>query len=280
MPRALLAAGGLLLGLACQPDAPASPAPLPAPRAAPKPAPAPPPVAWPAGTDALRLLPLPVARGEARRVVYLSAGHANAPGKDGNLGVLGQVEAQTNLSTMNHLAEVLAATGRFEVVRSRQGDARPSYARRVAHAAEVGADVFIELHTDSRGDLYAYRHLDDGTWLYRADGDVGFSVLYSDRAPRAPERRDLARQLASALARAGFPAYPGCHYEGLYDHGPVPGSFIDRRGLFMLRRPAMPSVIIETHNAKDLEASRRWTEPITYDVFARAVAVALSELLY
>ena len=266
----------MLVGMwgCAEPPPPVVSVPDPAPRVE---VPAP---SWPASSEALTLLPLPVARGARVPTVYLSAGHANGPGKDGNTGVYGQIEAEVNLATMNQLAAALEATRHFRVVRSRQGDERPSYAQRVAHAAREGADVFIELHTDSRGDTYPHRRRDDGTWLYRADDDVGFSVLYSDRGELASGRRDLARHLSDALADAGFPPYPGCHYEGLYDHGPVPGSFVDRRGLFMLRRPTMPSVIIETHNAKDVGASDRWEEERTHTAFARALIVGLTRLLY
>lgn len=272
---AFIVVSALLAGCAPSP----APPPVPVPVDAPPPEPPPPP-SWPDSSASLVMLPLPVARGARRPTIYLSAGHANAPGKDGNTGVLGQIEAEVNLQTLNGLADHLEATGRFEVVRARQGDERPSYTRRVEHAAAAGADVFIELHTDSRGDTYPYRTLDDGTWLYRADGDVGFSVLYRGSGALRADREQLARVLSEKLAAAGFPPYPGCHYEGLYDHGPVPGSFIDRRGLFLLRKPTMASVIIETHNAKDVGASERWTEARTHEAFHRAVAGALTELLF
>ena len=84
---------------------------------------------------------------------------------------------------------------------------------------------------------------------------------------------------AESLAEAGFLPYPGCHYGGLYDQEGTAGVFIDRRGLMMLRRPTVPSIIIETHNAKDFEESLRWREERTAEAFAMAMADALTRFL-
>jgi N-acetylmuramoyl-L-alanine amidase len=43
----------------------------------------------------------------------------------------------------------------------------------------------------------------------------------------------------------------------------------------MLRRPRVPSVIIETHHALDFEEAERWKEPRTLEAFAAAVAQGL-----
>jgi len=77
------------------------------------------------------------------------------------------------------------------------------------------------------------------------------------------------------MAGAGFLPYGGADYAGLYDLDPVPGVFLDRRVLYMLRRPTMPSVILETHHGLDAEERARWEEERTREAFADAVAAAL-----
>lgn len=251
--------------LACTPgpaEALVDPPAPPAPAVMPQPVPV-----WPAEGAPLRELPLP---GEVPQTTFfLVAGHANGRTKHGNIGVHAQVEAEVSLATSEELARRLEGVEGLEVVLGRREGQIVSYGARVRHAERVGADLLIELHTDARGPYYVWADSPDGEVL-RTDGADGFSVLFNPRGPLAGERRELARSLARALAEAGFPTIPG--YTDHYDNDEVPGVFLDRRGLFMLRRPTMPSVIIETHNAKDFEESLRWREARTHAAFAGAVA--------
>jgi N-acetylmuramoyl-L-alanine amidase len=61
------------------------------------------------------------------------------------------------------------------------------------------------------------------------------------------------------------------------------GVFIDRHvpgaRIFMLRRPAVPSVIVETHHGLDLAEVEQWKEPSTRERFADALAAGLAEAL-
>jgi len=111
----------------------------------------------------------------------------------------------------------------------------------------------------------------------RSEDAAGFTVLVSDEGSPAEVlgRARLANAVATRMTEAGFPPYDGRDYGERYEHGEVSGTFLDRRGLLMLRRPAMPSVIVETYHAYDLEEVRRWDEPATVDAFARALAQAI-----
>jgi N-acetylmuramoyl-L-alanine amidase len=51
------------------------------------------------------------------------------------------------------------------------------------------------------------------------------------------------------------------------------------RRIHVLRRPRVPSVIIETHHALDFEEAARWKEERTLEVFAAAVAQGLVDAL-
>jgi N-acetylmuramoyl-L-alanine amidase len=86
------------------------------------------------------------------------------------------------------------------------------------------------------------------------------------------------------MEEAGFMPYRGAAYSGLYEPDAAqPGVFVDRhppdQRIFVLRRPSMPSVLIETHHALDAREAARWTEPATLDAFAAAATAALADTL-
>ena len=49
--------------------------------------------------------------------------------------------------------------------------------------------------------------------------------------------------------------------------------------IFVLRKPPMPSVIIETHHALDFEEVARWREERTLESFAAAVTQGMVDAL-
>jgi N-acetylmuramoyl-L-alanine amidase len=233
---------------------------------------------WPEEGGQLRNPVIEVPPGFRRQTVFVVAGHG-ASGNEGNLGSWCTREQDFTLEAADALSALLDGTGRFDVVRARTGEQRPSYAARVRHLARSGATAMIELHSDARADaLVANAVSEAGETCWRDDGEPGFTVLVRDigaPAPLVAERLALARTLAEALAGAGFPAWVGDNYEGLYEADEVAGVWHDRRGLYMLRKPTVPSVIIETHNAFDGRETVRWSEPETHDTFGRAVLAGL-----
>ena len=92
-------------------------------------------------------------------------------------------------------------------------------------------------------------------------------------------RLALARATADAFSALGHSPHDGHSYVGLYDTDRTPGVFRDLRGLLVLRRLSMPSVIIETHNAFDARDAERWTDPHTLDEMVSAVTTALVKTL-
>ncbi len=249
--------------------------------------------AWPAPGAPLQVLGLPPAAdaGRARKLkVYVDAGHG-AKDNHGAASCTCENEEDFTLRTAQALAGALRATGRFEVRLSRKGDEKPSYAARVAEAEQWKADLLLGVHFDVRGAAYAYEP-EPGRSCWRApvlgdDGQdsAGFALLWSDEdVATRPERARSAhfgRGIATKLAAAGLKPYGGYDYQGLYDPDEVPGGFVDRhlprRRIWMLRKPKVPSVIVETHHALDLEERQRWQEPQTLEAFGAAVASALLE---
>ncbi len=220
--------------------------------------------------------PLPPATGE-RLVVFLDAGH----GAEGNLGNTSSrcvAEQDFTQALADDVAAVLEESGWFWVQTSRVGDERVPYAARVAAAGDIGAHVLVSLHSDIRGRTEAWQPSAECRAL-KSEVAPGFSVLYSDEgeAPSLREaRRAFASSVADSMAEAGFLPFRGDEYAGLYD--PLAGSagaFVDRhepdKRIYLLRRPEMPSILVETHNALDPREVDRWDD----DVVRRAFALAL-----
>src|SRR6185312_14358206 len=216
--------------------------------------------------------------------VMIDPGHG-APNNPGNTGSL-CVEEQDSMTVVAvALADRLEAGGHVAVRLTRDGGRRVEYARRLAEAKAWGADAFVSLHSDVRGHTERWSPAPGLDCPYAVDAP-GFSVLYSDEGDPSLGARRLAlgRAVARWMGEAGFLAYDGAAYTGLYAPDALtPGLFVDRlapeQRIFVLRRAAMPSVLIETHNALDPREADRWTDPETLDAFAAAVAAALGEAL-
>lgn len=270
--------GGPLLAFLLWMGCGSEPAPPEAEVAPERPAEAP---AWPAEGAPLTVLEVQVPEGFAKRRVYIDAGHG-APSNTGAEGAYCQVEQEFTLRAADELARRLRDTGAFEVRVSRSADEQPTYPERIA-AANEWADVMISLHYDARLAAKASTWSpEEGQTCRYNEGEHGFSVLYSDEGETAlaARRRALAVELAEELTKAGFPPYLGDDYVGLYTLDPDrPGAWVDRheprRRIMMLRRPQVPSVIVETHQSLDREEVLRWQEERTFDAFGAAVAVAL-----
>lgn len=244
------------------------------------------PAALPAGEQApfsseLVELELPARLGEPL-VVYLDAGHG-APDNEGNRSSLCELEQDTMHDLALDLGAALEAYGGFVVVPSRTGDERVPYAERVADAERVGADVFLSLHSDVRGQVSAWSP--EPGLVCRASHDApGFTVLHSDEGPAelAAARAALCAGISESMRRAGFSPYDGAEYVGLYAPSGPSGCFVDRHApdkrILVLRRPSMPSVIVETHNALDPREAVAFRDPLVREAFARAIAHALRSL--
>ncbi len=212
--------------------------------------------------------------------VYVDAGHG-AANNPGNTSAFCLEEQAEMLRIATDLQQRLEATGHFEVKLSRQPGQLTEYKARVAEAKAWGAEVFVSLHSDARGQASTWSP-EPGKACETVDGQDGFSVLYSDEgSPElAGRRQDLALALGEGLSGAGFPPYRGQWYGDLYaEHPDEPGVFLDThepaKRIMVLRRPEMASVIIETHQAWDPQEPLRWQEEATLAAFADAVSGGL-----
>lgn len=211
--------------------------------------------------------------------VYLDAGHG-ADGNRGNQSCFCRDEQDFTLALAIDVARRLEHTRRFSVRVSRKEAELKDYASRVVEAEQFGADVFVSLHSDVRGDAEPW----GPEGCLRSRAAPGFAVLWSDEGePSLAERRlAFARALAGALERSGIHAYDGREYHEHYAPDRLAGVFVDRHAhderIFVLWRPTMPSILVETHNALDDREALRWEEPTTREAFAAALAAALIEM--
>lgn len=238
------------------------------------PPPAPPPPAWPAPGAPLRVLDAPLVTG----TLLLDAGHG-APDNEGNTNWRCEREGSVMRRVTDGVADALTPRIRT-VTRTRPTVALVPYPDRLR--ASRKADWFVSLHSDSRAGTNF--RTDPTTSCFVTSDAAGFSILWSDEGPPAlvERRHALARALARRMVDAGFAPYLGVDYAGLYDGDDVPGVFVDRHAprkrIMLLRRPTVPSVIVETHQAWDPEEAARWEEPATWGAFAGALAAALGEV--
>jgi N-acetylmuramoyl-L-alanine amidase len=230
-------------------------------------------------------LSLPVANFGANLVrVMIDPGHG-ALNNTGNTSSVCVAEQDAMQDLAEAVADRLEATGHVAVRITRVPGELVEYASRLDDAAAWGADAFVSLHSDVRGHLERWAP-SPGLDCPVAEDAPGFAVLYSDEGTPAVVGRRLAlgRSAARRMTEAGFLAYDGAAYAGLYasDEGEG-GVFVDRHApeqrIFVLRRAAMPSILIETHNAVDPREAARWTEPETVDAFAAALAAALADVV-
>ncbi len=234
--------------------------------------------AWPLPDAGVTAPGLPAAP-TAKLKVVVDAGHG-AKGNTGNSGVHCQWEADFTLHAARQLAKALEATGRFEVRLSRDGDA-PSYDARLEQAAAWKADAVVSLHSDARGEAYGWKVAADGGVCFRNDDEPGYSVLWSEDGAKdaVAARERLGRALSRRLAQAGFLAYHGYNYGGLYRADAVAGGWVDlrprKKSVYFLRAAKVPTVIVETHHALDAREVARWEEPATAEAFAAAVAAGV-----
>lgn len=281
---ALLARSAAWALLACA----AAPVPNSPPALSPPPAaaltdPTPAPPIWPAAGSPLTLLPRPESAPNPPFRLYLDAGHGE-PGNSGNTSAACESEQDVMLELADDLAQRMANNPAFELRRSRGPSTKPEYSTRIAEAEAWPADLILSLHSDARaGD--AQSRSEQG--CEQSTNSAGFSVLWGDEVPHnavpalADTRRRYGSQLALAMTAAGFLPHSGSDYVGLYlPDSTTPGLFLDahrpKQKIRMLRRPRVPSIILETHNARDADEVMRWRETGTRAAFASAVEWALT----
>ncbi|MEQ1929235.1 MAG: N-acetylmuramoyl-L-alanine amidase [Parvularculaceae bacterium] len=94
--------------------------------------------------------PAPIVAKPKLKVIVIDPGHGGAdPGASSSGGV---VEKTVTLAAARRLAELLEASGRYQIVMTRADDSRLQLEQRTKVARDAGADLFISLHADAIDD--------------------------------------------------------------------------------------------------------------------------------
>lgn len=222
-------------------------------------------------------------RRQGQIVVVLDPGHGGVD--PGAVGVGNIYEKVVVLQTARRLRDVLAATGRYKVVMTRDGDRFLPLRRRVQVARDANADLFISLHADSvaRGRV-------QGSSIYTlsetaSDREAARLARQENKADvlagidLAPERDDVTNILIDLAQRETMNS--GRNFANLFvgemqSRGlQMVGRPHRSAGFAVLKAPDVPSVLIELGFLSDAEEARKLATPQHQQALANSIAATV-----
>jgi N-acetylmuramoyl-L-alanine amidase len=102
------------------------------------------------GVETAAVGPVLRAPPQRRRIIALDPGHGGID--PGTVGINGVLEKEVTFDLAKRLRRLIEATGRYEVVLTREADVFVSLRDRMATARRADAALFISIHADSLGD--------------------------------------------------------------------------------------------------------------------------------
>lgn len=177
-----------------------------------------------------------------RRVIVIDAGHG---GHDpGAIGIGGTHESTVTLAAARELRRQLEATGRYEVLMTRDRDIYPSWEQRVGVMAEARADLFLSLHADSsrnpdvRGAaVYTLNDRAEARARNRARG----AADHSDQ----PDVNNILVELELREKRNQSSVFAQVMLDYLDDSGPLLTNPHREANFFVLLDPRVPAILLE-----------------------------------
>ncbi|WP_300553872.1 N-acetylmuramoyl-L-alanine amidase [Maricaulis sp.] len=177
-----------------------------------------------------------------RRVIVIDAGHG---GHDpGAIGVGGTHESTVTLAAARELRRQLEATGRYQVLMTRDRDIYPSWEQRVGVMAEARADLFLSLHADAsrnpnvRGaSVYTLNDRAENRARTRARQDAA----HTDQA----DVNNILVELELREKRNQSSVFAQVLLDHLDDSSPLLTNPHRQANLFVLLDPRVPAVLVE-----------------------------------
>jgi N-acetylmuramoyl-L-alanine amidase len=195
----------------------------------------------------LPLFNQPARPAHARKIIVIDPGHG---GKDS--GALGAATFEKNvtLTTALALKARLEATGRYQVVMTRDTDVFIALEQRVQIARRAGADLFLSLHADSAGDAATH-----GASVYtlseRGEQRVGYVLgqneWFLQQAVSGDDQAvgQILLDLTQRTTRNRSATFAQTLIERVGDRAPLlPRSQRDA-GYFVLLAPDVPAALLE-----------------------------------
>ena len=197
-----------------------------------------------------------------RRVIVVDAGHG---GRDpGAIGVSGLHEADMTLAAARELRDRLEATGRYDVVLTRDSDHFLELQERVDVAAQHRADLFLSLHADAAGNRNARGAavftLDD-----RAEGRARNMARNGSDSARGSQVNNILIDLELREKRNQSSAFAEVLVEHLSRNGNLRSNPHREENFYVLLDSRVPAVLLEmgfmtnAHDERELNSpsSRR-----------------------
>ncbi len=177
-----------------------------------------------------------------RRVIVIDAGHG---GHDpGSIGRSGTHESDVTLEAARELRRQLEATGRYEVLMTRDRDVYPSWEQRVGVMADARADLFISLHADSSPSANTR-----GAAVYtlndRAEDRARQRGRQNNDRTQLAEVNHILLELELREKRNQSSAFAEVLLEHLSSAGPLLSNPHRQANLFVLLDPRVPAVLVE-----------------------------------
>lgn len=184
----------------------------------------------------------------ARRVIVIDAGHG---GRDPGAVANGVHEENVNLAAARDLRDRLVATGRYEVVMTRDDDRFLTLEQRVAVARNAEADLFISLHADSAGPnstargsaVYTLSDSGAGRAHRRAANSNDWSHV--NASAQQPVVRNILLSLSLREKRNRSAIFAEMVLDAMGEVGPTLSDGHRQRGFYVLLDSQVPAVLVE-----------------------------------
>lgn len=178
-----------------------------------------------------------------RRVIVIDAGHG---GHDpGAIGQGGTYERDVALAAARELRDQLEATGRYEIVLTRDRDVFLSLQERVQVAADVRADLFLSIHADSVPTNRNARGAAVYTLNDRAENRARNRALRSANHSEEADVNNILVSLELREKRNQSSAFAEVLLEHLGDAGPLLSNPHRQENFYVLLDSRVPAVLFE-----------------------------------
>jgi N-acetylmuramoyl-L-alanine amidase len=217
-----------------------------------------------------------------KRVVVIDPGHGGAdPGAQGQSGTY---EKNVTLAAALQLAAILKKRGNYDVVMTRNSDAKLKPDQRETLARNAGANLFVSLHADAiaakavRGGS-VYTLSTDGTArsakLAKAEGN--YNVYDLDVAEYGEEVGGIMFDLAQGATHTGSSRFAEKLLENLAGKTPLLGRSHRTGDLRVLLAPDVPAVLFEMAFISNAKDEANLNSPVWRKRTMRAVANSIDQ---
>ncbi|MEL7028384.1 MAG: N-acetylmuramoyl-L-alanine amidase [Pseudomonadota bacterium] len=220
----------------------------------------------------------PPAAPEDRIVVVIDPGHG---GRDpGAVSSSGLTEKTITFDTSKRLRDVLAKSGNYEVVFTRDDDSYLVLDARTELARKAGADLFVSIHADAHHDkslrgasvyTLSEQASDRVARELRDEGD--FEIFDVDIADQPPEVGGILMDLAQRETKNQSARFAQLLIPHLSEAAPLLNNTHRRAGYKVLLAPDVPAVLVEIAFMSNVADEKNLRDP----AWRQQIAVAIAE---